>query len=334
MPTIGKIRVNLEGDTRSFDRSMRRSARQVQTFQSRLRALRNTFIPLTGALGFGSLIRATVEEANQLGDLSKRLGVSVDSFSRLARVLKRSGTGMSQTATILQRLQRRAADAQDGNEGLSSAFRQLGIDVSRFVRLDPVEAFLQVAGALSKVTPQAERIQLAFKLLDSEGVQVLQANLPNLRKEMAATSAISDAQAKKIKELADAWTKLGESMRTVTAQTFSALASPADTGAQAALITRGLTNALDPARGIRESVLGWIRGTLGLGDSPGFQLQAPRTGFVQPGHFTNIPPETGLTGPIQGDRTFVGGDLAASNAVLDLLRGIRRNTEKGGAVLQ
>lgn len=343
MATIGKIKVDLQGDTRHFDQSMRRSARRVQTFKTQLGALRNAILPLTGALGFGALIRSTVREADQMGNLSRRLGVSVDSFSRLARVLNRSGIGMAQSATMLQRLQRRAADAQDGNKQLSSAFRQLGIDVNRFVRLDPVSAFLEVGEALAKVTPQAEKIQLAFKLLDSEGVQVLQTNLPKLREEMAATSAISDEQAKKIKALADAWERLGERMRSATAQGFAAMTGTPRAGAQAGLIDKGLKRALDPAQGIRESVMRWIRGVLGLDAAPGLELQAPRTGRIQGAPVRgsrriSVGPQSDIAAADARAGLLHGGgfgSLGPSDAIIEQLRAIRRNTEKGvGAVLE
>lgn len=338
MPTIGKIKAELHGDTRNFDQAMRRSGRRVSGFKQKLQQLRSVILPLTGALGFGSLIRSTVAEASQMGDLSKRLGVSTDSFSRLARVLNRSGIGMSQTATMLQRLQRRAADAQDGNKGLSAAFKQLGINVDRFVKLDPVEAFLQVGKALARVSPQAERIQLAFKLLDSEGVAALQANLPKLREEMQKTSAISDEQAAKIKKLEDAWTALGESMRTAVAGSFSALSPGAEQPtAQGKLMTQGLKQALDPFKTVRQRLVDWAKGALGMA-GPGFELQAPRTGRIQG---TGAPHSIRMGRGVAGADAMAGqlhggslGELGPSNAILEQLRAIKRNTEVRGAVLE
>lgn len=341
MPTIGKIKVDLQGDTRHFDRSMRRSARRVRDFQTGLSKLKGAILPLTGALGFGALIRSTVREADQMGNLSKRLGVSVTSFSRLARVLNRSGIGMNQTATMLQRLQRRAADAQDGNKQLSSAFRQLGIDVNRFVRLDPVQAFLEVGEALSKVSPQAEKIQLAFKLLDSEGVQVLQTNLPKLREEMAATTAISDEQAKKIKALADAWTILGEKSRSAAAAGFAAISRFADPADR----SRRMTESAERRRQTRASIaraVDWIRGIVGLEPEAGLQLQAPKTGRIKgadPGGSRRI--TVGDQSAIRAADARAGmlhggsmGNLGPSDAILEQLRAIRRNTETAGAVLE
>lgn len=211
MPTIGKIKVDLQGDTRQFQRSMRGARRSVDRFGGVMRGLRRQLLLIGGALGFGQLISRTGEEAIRVKQLSDRIGTSVDSFSRLSRVLSRSGIRLDQTGVILQRLQRRAAEAAGGNEQLGAVFEELGINVQDFIKLDPVEAFLRVGTALNGVDNNARKLLLAFKLLDTEGVQVLQTDLGDLRNEIATTSGITAKQAESVTKAAEAWDKLGES---------------------------------------------------------------------------------------------------------------------------
>ncbi len=330
MPTIGKIRAELLGDTRQFDRSMQRSGRRVRTFREQLGGLRRILLPLSGAVGFGALVRSTFREADALGNLSKRLGTSVDAFSRLSRVLNRAGIGMTQSATILQRLQRRAADAQDGNEKLANAFRQLGINVDRLIAADPVAAFLAVADALARVERPAERIQLAFQLLDSEGVQVLQADLPRLREEMARTTGISDAQARSIKTLSDAWTRFGENLRSITAQVIEGVGGTS------------LVEALADLTGVvaQPGFVDSPRGRV-LSRPPGFRHGPLAEMFDQLMAIDPDQPPRAPTAPaplsadvLQRRGNVVTGGLMESNAILQELRGIRRNTETQGAVLE
>ena len=313
MPTIGKIKAELHGDTRHFDRAMRRSSSRVKGFSSTLQGLRGSLVPITGALGFGGLIRSTVQEADQLAKLSRRLNTSVGDFSRLARVMDRGGIRMSQTGTILQRLQRRAFDASQGNKELTAAFSRLGISLDSFLKLDPVEAFLQTGEALAKLTNTAERIATAFKLFDTEGVAVLNMDLPRLRAEMEKTAAVTERQAKAIEALNDFMTSLGQSMRSLAGQAI-----------------------LDIGEGIPALIelIGRRTGII----SPPYEAepQAPLTGNIigaRPRRPTGI--FGGDIGPaqLQGN-TFTGGNLAGSNAILEQLRGIRRNTEQRGAVLE
>lgn len=337
MPTIGKIKAELLGDTRHFDRNFQRAGRQVRRFESSLEGLRRVILPLTGAVGFGSLIRSTFHEADALGNLARRLGTNVEGFSRLSRVLARSGIGMQQTAMILQRLQRRAADAQDGNKQLSDAFAELGINVDSFIQRDPVDAFLRVADALSQVERPAERIQLAFKLLDSEGVAVLQANLPRLREEMANTTAITDKQSQAIKALADNWARLGENLRSVAAQLAEGVGLDKLVGGLATvsgkLAQPGFVERLARPPGFRHGPLGEMFDQLMALDPNKPPPPAP-TEFTRFGGAAFSPGLTNVRTPRDLPGNQITGGLGPSNAILEQLRGIRKNTELKGAVLE
>ena len=323
MPTVGKIRVNLEGDSRQFQRTMRGAERQVQGFGRQIRRMQRSIASVAGVLGFGLLIRRTGEEAVRAQQLSQRLGTTVDSFSRLSRVMGRSGIGMNQTATMLQRMLRRAAEARDGNENLSEAFEELGIDVERFVELDPVEAFIQLGVALSGVENNADKVRAAFRILDSEGVQALQANLKNLREELDKTSGISDEQAESITKLSEQWDKLKEAMSTAF------LTVGQESGAIAALtrafaaITQFAQNPEEMQSRAREAV------KLNLGRQ---FLAVWRAMMGATETAPNPPPISApMTGTIGGGRVFVGG-LERTNAILERIE--RNTSEPAGAVAQ
>ena len=323
MPTIGKIKVDLFGDTRQFRRSMRQAGRSVNRFQRQAAALRRHIAVLGGALGFGILIRRTGEEAIRAKQLADRLSTNVDAFSRLSRVMSRSGIQMSQTGTILQRMMRRAAEAADGNEKLAATFAELGIDVDEFVKLDPVEAFVRFGEALAKVDNDARRLLLAFRVLDTEGVQALQADLGNLRGEMAKTSAVSDAQAKAVTKVAESWDKLKESARTAFL----------NMGQQTGLFARltslfqritsiDLSEATRPERAAAVAARR-LRTRRALGQFLPFLASPEDTG----------PPSVRapMTGTVGGGREFIGGNLERTNQIL---MNIQRNTERQGAVAQ
>jgi hypothetical protein len=313
MPTIGKIKAELWGDTRHFDRAMRRSGRRVDTLKEKFRGLRGAIVPLTGAFGFGRLIRSTFVETERMGQLAKRLDTSVESFSQLARVLRRSGIELNSTAMMMQRLQRRAADADTGNKQLAAAFDAIGINLKAFMNLDPVEGFLRVGEALAKIENPATRIQLAFKLLDSEGVQLLQANLPELRAEMEATTAVTERQAKAIEQLAADWSKVNDAVHSFMAQSW-----------------------VDVKEGV-PALLELLGRSLGIIDPP-YETEkgAPMTGKIIG---ARPPRPTGIYGgnigksSLPGNR-FEGGDLGPSNEIIAELRRIRQNTEAKGAVLE
>lgn len=326
MPTIGRLDVELRGRTRRFESAMNRSAGRVASFQSRMLSLGRTAGALGGGLFFGRLIKQTLVETERMGQLSQRLGVSVDQFSRLSRIMQRAGIGMGQTANFLQRLQRRAVDASEGNEQLGSAFSELGINVDDFLRLDPISAFVRLGKALSDVESPAKRIQLAFKLLDTEGVQALQADLGNLREDMAKTAPVTDAQSKSVTRLMRAWAQLGESVSSainamlesfrvfdVTTSGLDAISNFLDQSR-----TQGFfkTYAKTVVQNYAES-LASVAGFLGL--------QPPEQQVTRP-HL-----RAPMTGTIGGSRSYESMNLDRTNMLLEQ---IRSNTLKRGAIAQ
>lgn len=322
MPTIGKIKVDLLGDTRQFQRSMRRAGRSVNRFRGSMSGLQRRLAVVGGALGFGLLIRRTGEEAIRAKQLADRLNTNVDAFSRLSRVMDRSGIRMSQTGTILQRMMRRAAEAADGNERLQATFSELGINLDDFLKLDPVEAFVRFGEALSKVDNDARRLLLAFRILDTEGVQALQADLANLRGELAKTSAISDEQAAAVTDMSAAWDKLKESARSAfltlgqRSGVFEGLTGLFESISQPSPRRTQAQQAAESAAA-RRRILNRLRSFVPFLPP----LEAPEAPFVH----------APMTGTVGGGRELIGGNLERTNAIL---LQIQRNTEITGATAQ
>lgn len=334
MPTIGKIKVNLEGDTRRFDQAMRRSGRQVDRLSRRFQAFRATLVPLAGALGFGALIRSTVNEAVRMQQLSDRLGTTAQAFSRLARVGERAGIRLDAMGTIVQRLQRRAQEAIEGNKDLANIFQRLGINLDTFIKLDAVEAFTQFGEALSKVKTQAEKLFIAVRILDTEGAQALQLNLADLRRTLANTTGITNEQAASVTRLAAAWETLGEKTRSFSLSFadyigFTRVLEIFTSGAILDIggaVGQGYLRSLEQR--FRDSPLRQF-----LFPTPELRQFAPLTGQIGRGPsttFTNVP----SVGPPGRPGPFQGGDFGLSNRILEQLRAIRSNTLKKGAVLE
>jgi hypothetical protein len=73
----------------------------------------------------------------------------------------------------LQRFTRRAAEAAKGTGEAKGALRELGIDAESLVRLPLDDQMNIVAEAMSGVETQSDRVRLAMKLFDSEGVALV-----------------------------------------------------------------------------------------------------------------------------------------------------------------
>ena len=107
-------------------------------------------------------------------DFSQRIGADVEGLTELHHAAEMSGIGVSTLNMALQRSTRRVAEAAQGYGEARTAIKELGLDAERLSALSPDEQFMRISAALKDVTTHADKVRLAFKLFDSEGVSALQ----------------------------------------------------------------------------------------------------------------------------------------------------------------
>jgi hypothetical protein len=160
--------------------------------------IKTAAIAAVGALVSIAAVRAlkdTVNDVAELGDsiakTSRKLGVGAEALQELRFAAKRSGVEVNTFDMGLQRFTRRAAEAAAGTGEARQALAQLGVQLrDSNGRLKPAEELLgDVAEAFKEIPDQSERVRLAFKLFDSEGVALVnlldqgKEGLQGLRKE-------------------------------------------------------------------------------------------------------------------------------------------------------
>ncbi|MFA5551608.1 MAG: hypothetical protein WDA03_08325 [Trueperaceae bacterium] len=134
-----------------------------------------------GALAVGlsvALFKATeraAEYARELENATFRTGLTVEGLQELQHAARSTGVPMELLSTTMQRLQRRAADANGGNKGLKDSFDALGVSLTDTNgEMRSTEDLLgQVADGLNRVENNADRLALAFKIFDTEGGRLL-----------------------------------------------------------------------------------------------------------------------------------------------------------------
>src|SRR5690625_1712336 len=138
----------------------------------RLTAMLPLLAAAAGAAAAGGLWRLATshaELANSIDLATYRTGLSIESYQELRFAAQQTGVDVSILDTTMQRLQRRAADAQAGNQNLRKSFNQLGVSLTDADgNLRGTEDLLgQVADGLSAVENNPARLGLAFAVLDT-----------------------------------------------------------------------------------------------------------------------------------------------------------------------
>jgi hypothetical protein len=129
---------------------------------------------IVAGLAGGAMVhfaRRTIENVDALGKTAQKLGLTAEEYSRLEFAASQAGLGSKQFATGLQRLTRRLAEVANTGKGeATEALETLGVSAKELLQLRPEKRMIALADAFNKVGSQSERVRLAFKLFDTEGV--------------------------------------------------------------------------------------------------------------------------------------------------------------------
>lgn len=169
------------------------------------------------ALGVGTAARAVKHVVDGIGDISEgaaRLGVTTDEFQRLSTLARMNATDVGTLGTAFRTL---ATNAVEPSKDSAAAFAQLGIAVKdgtgQFKTSQ--ELFFETGEALSGVTNETLRTQLAQKLLGRSAVELKPLFAQGTeafrrqREEMAKLRVLSPEVITAADELSDSWVALG-----------------------------------------------------------------------------------------------------------------------------
>lgn len=132
---------------------------------------------IAGAIGVGGLaamVKASIDAGDQIQKLSLRLGASTEALSELRHVAELSGVSFNTLTMGLQRMTRRVSEAAQGTGEAKNALAELRIDAEKLNRLRPEQQFEALADAINGLSSESDKVRIAMKLFDSEGVALLQ----------------------------------------------------------------------------------------------------------------------------------------------------------------
>lgn len=116
----------------------------------------------------------TAKTVDRFGKLSDRLGISTEAISSFGLAFEKGGVSFDQGAVALQRMTRRIGEASVGTGEAQGALKELGLNARLLANLPVEEQFFRITKAFEGVKRPADRVRLAFKLFDTEGVGLIQ----------------------------------------------------------------------------------------------------------------------------------------------------------------
>jgi hypothetical protein len=245
--TIGRLKVLLTADSRKYGSGMKRARGHTKEFGLSIKGVGgmvSRMVPQLAAaagaaLSLTAAFRGFTSQLQRLDDIAKtaqKIGTTTEELSRLQFAGEKTGVQANTLNMALQRMTRRLAEAAKGTGEAKDAVAELGLDAVALAKKGPAAAFYEIADAMEQVPNQADRVRLAMKLFDSEGVALVNTlkggskSLEEFARQSDKFGNTVDGKAAKAAEkFNDAMTDLKASVGGVFAQLVQDLA-PALTG--------------------------------------------------------------------------------------------------------
>jgi len=198
------------------------------------KALFNFKVGLTavaGAAGIGLLVKSSLQSIDTLGKTAQKLGVTSQALQKLRYASNLAGVETRTVDMAVQRFTRRLSEAANGTGEAKDALKELGLNAKELAKQPLDKQMLALADAFDNVQSSGDKVRLAFKLFDSEGVafvNTLQGGSEALQQMFQEAEGLgfilSSGAVKGVEETNDAMMKLGVMLGGVRDQIVAGLA--------------------------------------------------------------------------------------------------------------
>jgi hypothetical protein len=237
---LGKVRKNLGAVGRSVDKLKKRfpnlaavAGGALNKVAGALKTVAKTagIAAAAGAGIFAFMVKSSMSATDNLAKTARKIGTTTEALSKMRYAADLTGVSATTMDMALQRFTRRTAEAAVGTGEAKGALKELNINAREMLKLPMEEQMAELASAFEKVKNPADRVRLAMKLFDSEGVALVNTlglgkeALEEMMGEAAALGIVmSQDAAEGVEDANDAFSRLGYLFKGVRDQLTGALA--------------------------------------------------------------------------------------------------------------
>ena len=167
---------NLNITIRAFDKTSKAlssASKGVRKVGGAVLSAKTAIVGLVGAAGFGALIKQGLAAGDSLAKTADKIGVTTEALAGMRHAAELTGVSTETMDMALQRFTRRASEAAIGTGEAQGALKELGINAEDLVKLPLDKQMEVVADAMGGLSTQSDRVRIAMKLFDSEGVALV-----------------------------------------------------------------------------------------------------------------------------------------------------------------
>lgn len=262
---VGSLLLDLRANHAAFGKDMRRANGHIGGMRKNVNRMAGDLVNVRGllaglgAVGLIAMTKRSLEAQDAIGKLAQRLGASVEEISSLQFAAEQTGVKVETLNMGLQRMVRRISEAAQGSGEAVGALDEIGLSADRLNQMRPGEQFRAIADAISQIENPADRVRIAMRLFDSEGVALIQ-TLSGGSDEIIRMQKEADRLGRTLTEKqVQAAAAANDAMNKMASATTGASNAMAQTMAPAIIaISEGLSNVLsDSLRDSKDVGIDW-----------------------------------------------------------------------------
>lgn len=136
-------------------------------------SMKTALAGVIGLTGIGLLVRQSLQATDVLAKTATKIGTTTESLSRLRFAAEQTGVATATMDMALQRFVRRTAEAARGTGEAKGALRELNLDARELLEMPLDQQMIALSDAFKTLPTDADKVRVAMKLFDSEGVALV-----------------------------------------------------------------------------------------------------------------------------------------------------------------
>ena len=147
--------------------------RSIKAVGRAVLSMKTALAGVIGIAGIALLVRQSIKATDALAKTSQKIGTTTEALSKMRYAADLTGVATATMDMALQRFVRRTAEAARGTGEAKGALRELNLDAAELLQMPLDEQLIALSDAFASVKTDADKVRLAMKLFDSEGVALV-----------------------------------------------------------------------------------------------------------------------------------------------------------------
>jgi hypothetical protein len=206
--------LELEKATRRLEAPTDKLTSNLDMVMGRAKALAGVFGVTLGAAAIGSFVKGVFDAADQVVDLSQKMGVSIEAAQRFQYAARQSGAEIEDVSRAIVKMNDNLAE---GNKSTVSALKSAGLSFQDIRAMKPEDAFRAIADAIGRIPDPMRQTQVAMELFGKAGAELLPMIRDGALQAADAIDVMSDETARKLEAAKQSWENFWNRMTIVGA---------------------------------------------------------------------------------------------------------------------